>query len=57
MLTRYRFGFHSVVRHGRSLFVPPDSALSSVTHQMHHAANRFILSPHVHLDPYSDPQR
>ena len=44
MLTRYRFRFHAVVRHGLSSWLHTGAEVSRLTRQVHRLANRFMLS-------------
>jgi hypothetical protein len=50
MLTSNRFGFHSVVCHGLSLFVGMGFSGRERARQVHRATNRSILCDHVHLN-------
>jgi hypothetical protein len=50
MLAGNRFGFHAVVRHGRSLGVGMGRSYRERAHQVHRSANRSILCDHVHLN-------
>jgi len=55
MLAGNRFGFHSVVRHGRSLVVGMGLAGLPLARQVHPGADRSILSDHVPLNPIPTP--
>ena len=57
MLAGYRFGFHSVISHGLSLFVGIGLSSRELAHPMHGSANRSIPCDHVHLNPRPTPAR
>jgi len=50
MLAGNRLGFHSVGRHGLSLFVDMGLSYLALARQVHCAADRSILSDHVYLN-------